>query len=153
MKRLLIILIFTLFTSALFAAIEVRKFSSIKNKRLYHELTNMLRCQVCDNQAISDSNAQVARSLRNVVFNLVLKGKNEEEILSYLVKRYGEQISYRPTVKAGTFILWFGPAIIFLFVIFLFVKKVSAASDDSTTELSETELNALRKIKSDDPKN
>jgi len=139
----------------LFAATEVRKFNSDEKKKLYYELTSTLRCQVCANQSIADSNVQVARSLRNVVYSLVSKGQNETQILTYLTSRFGEKISYNPRVRAGTFILWFGPLLILFFIFPLILKKIKRNSAETenkngthdVNQLNAEEVEILNKIK------
>jgi len=73
-----------------------------------------LRCLVCQNQTVADSQADLAIDLRNQVRSMLQHGKNEEEIASYMAARYGDFVLYRPTVKPGTWLLWFGPAALVL---------------------------------------
>lgn len=69
-----------------------------------------LRCLVCQNQTIADSHADLAVDLRNQVREMLRAGQGEEQILGYLTARYGDFVRYRPPLKAGTALLWFGPA-------------------------------------------
>ena len=73
------------------------------------KLESELRCLVCQNQTLADSNASLADDLRREVKDLALAGKSDEEIKSYLVARYGDFVLYDPPVKAVTWLLWFGP--------------------------------------------
>jgi cytochrome c-type biogenesis protein CcmH len=73
-----------------------------------------LRCLVCQNQTIADSNADLAVDLRNQVKQMLREGKNEREIIDYMTARYGDFVLYRPPVKGTTMLLWFGPAIALL---------------------------------------
>jgi cytochrome c-type biogenesis protein CcmH len=68
-----------------------------------------LRCLVCQNQTIADSNADLAVDLRREVRDQILKGRSDEEIKKYLVERYGDFVLYKPPVQANTALLWFGP--------------------------------------------
>jgi cytochrome c-type biogenesis protein CcmH len=68
-----------------------------------------LRCLVCDNQTIADSNAQLARDLKARVREQLAKGRSEEQVIAFLTERYGDFVLYRPPVKASTWPLWFGP--------------------------------------------
>jgi cytochrome c-type biogenesis protein CcmH len=68
-----------------------------------------LRCLVCQNQTLADSNAPLAEDLRREVRTLALAGKSDDEIRAYLVARYGDFVLYRPPVKGSTWLLWFGP--------------------------------------------
>ncbi len=73
-----------------------------------------LRCLVCQNQTIAESNAELAQDLRRQVNEQIAQGKTDDEIVDYMVKRYGDFVLYRPPVKATTVVLWFGPALLLL---------------------------------------
>jgi cytochrome c-type biogenesis protein CcmH len=73
------------------------------------KLENELRCLVCQNQTLADSNAELAADLRREVRELAVAGKSDEEIRSYLVARYGDFVLYDPPLKGTTLLLWFGP--------------------------------------------
>jgi cytochrome c-type biogenesis protein CcmH len=73
------------------------------------KLENELRCLVCQNQTLADSNAELAADLRREVRELALAGKSDDEIRAYLVARYGDFVLYDPPVKPVTWMLWFGP--------------------------------------------
>ncbi|MDO9282990.1 MAG: cytochrome c-type biogenesis protein CcmH [Methylotenera sp.] len=79
--------------------------------RLRH-LSHELRCLVCQNQTLADSNAPLAQDLRQEVRELIVKGLSDQEITDYLVVRYGEFVRYRPAVNAQTLLLWIGPALL-----------------------------------------
>jgi cytochrome c-type biogenesis protein CcmH len=70
-----------------------------------------LRCLVCQNQTIADSNADLAVDLRNQVREMLRQGKSEREIIDYMTARYGDFVLYRPPVKGATMLLWFGPVV------------------------------------------
>jgi cytochrome c-type biogenesis protein CcmH len=72
-------------------------------------LENELRCLVCQNQTLADSNAPLAEDLRREVRDLATSGKSDAEIRAYLVARYGDFVLYKPPVKSTTYVLWFGP--------------------------------------------
>ncbi len=71
-----------------------------------------LRCLVCQNQTIADSNAELAVDLRNQVRDMLRSGKSERQIIDYMTARYGDFVLYRPPVKGTTFLLWFGPIVL-----------------------------------------
>lgn len=75
----------------------------------YQRLAEELRCLVCQNQTLADSQAGLAEDLRRQVRDLIAEGKSNEEIKDYLVQRYGDFVLYRPRVKTVTYLLWFGP--------------------------------------------
>ena len=71
-----------------------------------------LRCLVCQNQTIADSNAELAVDLRNQVRDMLRQGQSEQQIIDYMTARYGDFVLYRPPVGGATFLLWFGPAVL-----------------------------------------
>ncbi len=78
------------------------------------KLEEELRCLVCQNQSLADSNAPLAEDLRREVRGLAAQGKNDEEIKQFLVQRYGDFVLYNPPVKGITWLLWFGPFVLLL---------------------------------------
>jgi len=77
-------------------------------------ITAELRCLVCQNQTIADSNADLAQDLRRQVREMLRKGDDDATIIQYMTDRYGDFVLYRPPVKATTLLLWFGPALMLL---------------------------------------
>src|SRR5689334_12125862 len=77
-------------------------------------ITAELRCLVCQNQTIADSNADLAQDLRRQVREMLRKGDDDAKIINYMTDRYGDFVLYRPPVKATTLLLWFGPALMLL---------------------------------------
>ena len=77
-------------------------------------ITAELRCLVCQNQTIADSNADLAQDLRRQVREMLRKGDDDAKIIQYMTDRYGDFVLYRPPVKATTLLLWFGPALMLL---------------------------------------
>ena len=90
------------------------QFRDATEESRFHALTGELRCVMCQNQSLADSNAMVAHDLRREVLELMRQGKSDREIKDYLVARYGEFVLYRPRVEANTWLLWFGPALVLL---------------------------------------
>ncbi|MTW01551.1 cytochrome c-type biogenesis protein CcmH [Duganella ginsengisoli] len=75
-------------------------------------LSSELRCLVCDNQTIADSNAQLARDLKGVVREQLAAGRSEDDVVAFLTQRYGDFVLYKPPVRASTWPLWFGPFVL-----------------------------------------
>ncbi|KTC94506.1 cytochrome c-type biogenesis protein CcmH [Legionella erythra] len=88
-------------------------FDSSRQEAQFNHLLKELRCLVCQNQDLADSNADLAKDLRAQVYDLVREGKSDSEIIQYLTDRYGDFILFNPPVKWVTALLWFGP-ILFL---------------------------------------
>ncbi|MGN6151284.1 MAG: cytochrome c-type biogenesis protein [Lysobacteraceae bacterium] len=80
----------------------------------FHDLVVELRCVMCQNQSLADSNAQIAVDLRREVLALMREGRDDQAIRDYLVDRYGEFVLYRPRVSPTTWLLWFGPLLFVL---------------------------------------
>ena len=77
-------------------------------------LSTELRCLVCQNSTLADSDAPLAQDLRNEIRKLIETGKSDEEVVAYLVARYGDFVTFRPPVNASTALLWFGPFIMLI---------------------------------------
>jgi cytochrome c-type biogenesis protein CcmH len=90
------------------------EFTSNAEEKRFHVLVSELRCVMCQNQSLADSNAQIARDLRREVLELMRQGKSDAQIKEFLVARYGEFVLYRPQVESKTWLLWFGPAVVLI---------------------------------------
>ncbi|KRG69194.1 cytochrome C biogenesis protein [Pseudoxanthomonas dokdonensis] len=104
----------------------------------FHQLTSELRCVMCQNQSLADSNAQIAHDLRREVLDLMQQGQSDAQIKEFLVQRYGQFVLYRPEMEPGTWLLWFGPLLLVVaggIVVVLLIRKrngqqVVAADED-----------------------
>jgi cytochrome c-type biogenesis protein CcmH len=81
-----------------------------RRSRAFRELTKELRCPKCQNQDIADSNAPIAADLRKEIFRMLGEGKDNQQIIDFMVDRYGDFVRYKPALNAKTALLWFGPA-------------------------------------------
>ena len=88
------------------------QFADAAEQARFHRLTSELRCVMCQNQSLADSNAQIARDMRREVLSLMREGHDDAQIKRFLVDRYGEFVLYRPEVAAHTWLLWFGPGLV-----------------------------------------
>jgi len=126
-RRLLLTFVFAAFfgsTAALpVAAEEAAPLAAdpVAEKRLL-ELSNELRCLVCQNQTIADSNAELAVDLRREIRGMIQAGKTNPEIIDFMVVRYGDFVLYRPPVKGITLLLWGGPLALMLVGIFILLR-------------------------------
>ena len=91
---------------------EPRSFPTPALADRYRGLVEEIRCLVCQNQSIADSNAELARDLRDRVDEMLREGRSDDEILAYMVDRYGNFVRYRPPFDAATFLLWCGPFVL-----------------------------------------
>ena len=85
------------------------QFNDRAEERRFHHLVAELRCVMCQNQSLADSNAQIAHDLRREVLAQMQAGKSDAQIRRFLVERYGEFVLYKPRVSSRTWLLWFGP--------------------------------------------
>ncbi|HZX81505.1 MAG TPA: cytochrome c-type biogenesis protein [Lysobacter sp.] len=90
------------------------QFQSELEETRFRSLTHELRCVMCQNQSIADSDAQIAVDLRREILELIREGRSDDEIRRFLVDRYGEFVLYRPHVGPATWLLWFGPVLVLL---------------------------------------
>ena len=90
---------------------EARHFSDELHRQRYHDLIEELRCLVCQNQSIADSDADLAADLRRIVYEMIEGGENDEAITKYMTERYGSFVLYRPPLTPSTLALWAGPAL------------------------------------------
>jgi cytochrome c-type biogenesis protein CcmH len=96
----------------LFSASAGAQDLSAEQQRRFQALTQELRCLVCQNQNIADSNAPLAADLRAQVREQILAGRSDDQIRAYAVERYGDFVLYRPPFKAATLLLWLGPLLL-----------------------------------------
>lgn len=90
------------------------QFRDATEETRFHALASELRCVMCQNQSLADSNALIALQLRREVLDLMREGRSDGEIKDHLVQRYGEFVLYQPKVEASTWLLWLGPALLLL---------------------------------------
>lgn len=123
---------------------EPRSFASPEHERRYRTLVDELRCLVCQNQTIADSNADLASDLRREVYRMVEDGQNAEEIAGFMVARYGDFVLYRPPLRGGTILLWVGPFL--LAVIGLTVLAVRLRRRTPAAALGADDRDRLQRI-------
>ena len=113
-------------------------------------LSTELRCLVCQNQSIDDSNAPLARDLRLVVRERLVAGDNDDQVIKYLVQRYGEFVLLRPPLRLGTVILWISPALALaaglLWLVVAWRRRSRLAVETRAAPLSEDERKALDNV-------
>ncbi|MGX2039032.1 cytochrome c-type biogenesis protein [Methylocaldum sp. MU1018] len=145
MHRLLPFFLILPFTAQ---AIEIRQFDDPDKQQRYERLIEELRCLVCQNQSLADSDADLARDLRDEVYTIIQTGKNEEEAVKFLTDRYGDFVLYRPPFKMTTALLWIGPFLLLTAggaLLWLQVKRRSAA--DNLVELTDEEKKRLERLR------
>ena len=106
------------------AAVEVLEFDTVEQEQRYRDLIDELRCMVCQNQNLADSNAELAEDLRERTYAMVRRGDSYETIIEHMVARYGDFVLYKPPFKTTTLLLWLGP-IVFLMVALITIWSYS----------------------------
>jgi cytochrome c-type biogenesis protein CcmH len=128
MKRLafvLLVAVIALSPLMLFAADAVPTEKDAVAASRAVKLSEKLRCLVCQNQTIADSNAELAQDLRRQIHEQIAAGRSDDEIVDYMVARYGDFVLYQPPVKPTTFLLWAGPALLLLFGFAVLARTLS----------------------------
>lgn len=112
--KILALLFIALLGSPSIEAIEIRQFEDPLKAERYETLIAKLRCLVCQNQSLQDSDAELARDLRSEVYEIIQSGKSEKEAITFLTDRYGDFVLYDPPMKEITLFLWLGPLLFLL---------------------------------------
>lgn len=110
----------------------------VANKRVA-EIAAQLRCLVCQNQSIADSNAELAVDLKNQVVRQVAEGRTNEQIIDYMVERYGDFVLYDPPFKLSTALLWIGPGALFFIALFMLFMTLNKRKKEVAEEKPLTE--------------
>ncbi|MFA6163110.1 MAG: cytochrome c-type biogenesis protein [Methylobacter sp.] len=128
------------------AGVEYREFTNPEQQEAYENLTSELRCLVCQNQTIADSNAELAADLRRQVYEMLQQGKSKQDIAQFMTDRYGDFVLYNPPFKLKTGLLWIGP-VVFLFIgliaVFLFTRRKKTVA---TVEISAEKQQKIRSL-------
>lgn len=117
------------------------EYDPVEHKRVLG-ISEQLRCLVCQNQSIADSNAELAVDLRNQVIEQINAGRTDKEIIDYMVERYGDFVLYNPPFKASTVILWVGPLVLFfgaLIAFYINIRRRKTSTAEAPKALSPDE--------------
>ncbi|MEL0107630.1 MAG: cytochrome c-type biogenesis protein [Rhodospirillales bacterium] len=115
------------------------------------DVSQYLRCLVCQNQSIDDSDAELARDLRLLVRQRIKAGDSNDQVIDYVVSRYGDFVLLKPPFKASTFLLWVGPALAFIagviaYLMYFRRRKLASASPQTAAPLSDEDKKRLEKL-------
>ncbi|MDT8281437.1 MAG: cytochrome c-type biogenesis protein [Gammaproteobacteria bacterium] len=144
---LLLLLAITFSFDASAAPIETFKFDSPETEKVFHKLSEELRCLVCQNQNIAESNADLAKDLRLEIYTMLKQGKTEDEIVDFMVQRYGDYVLYRPPFKPLTWLLWFGPIIVFSIGLIVAIHFMRSQMKNKQVEsLSEMDIERIKNL-------
>ncbi len=131
------------------AAIDTYQFRDEAERERYQALTKELRCPKCQNQDIADSNAPIAADLRREIFRMLGEGKSNQQIVDFMVDRYGDFVRYKPALSSRTWLLWFGPGLLLasgFVVLAVIVRRRRGAATQGSQALSDDERERLAKL-------
>ena len=159
MKYLLIIA--TLLMSSLYhnsakaSSVETYTFTQPEYEIRFHSLNKILRCPKCQNQNLADSNSLISQDLRREVKRLIEEGRSDEQIMEYMVMRYGSFVLYKPKLDSVTYLLWYGPigfavfGVIMLVIIVIRQKKLRKQASNTETKDNKEQLTAQEQAEID----
>lgn len=124
LTRALFLIFFALALPQAYAGEAEPTVADIALEKRVMAISEELRCLVCQNQTIADSHAELAIDLKNQVREKLKQGMSEKEIVDYMVERYGDFVLYRPQMKTGTVLLWFGPLVLLLLALGVLIAKL-----------------------------
>ena len=122
------------------------EFADAAQQERYESLLRELRCLVCQNQSLAESNAPLALDLRVEVLKRVRAGMSEEEIVEFLVARYGDFVLYRPPLRRGTWVLWFGPFLLLAIAVIVVHRIASGRPIGDAEPLDDEERRRLEEV-------
>jgi cytochrome c-type biogenesis protein CcmH len=140
MKRLVTVIALCLLlgtgTAQAGVTLEAFKFETKAEEQHFKELIEELRCLVCQNQSLADSDAELAHDLRAEVYDMIQAGKSDDEIVEFLVARYGDFVLYNPPVKPANYLIWFGPFVLLLVAAFLLLRAIRRQKRTAVTDIT-----------------
>ncbi|MED5557015.1 MAG: cytochrome c-type biogenesis protein [Pseudomonadota bacterium] len=131
---------------AVAGGIELREFDDPVKEKRYHDLTASMRCPLCENQAIDDSDAPISADMRERVYVLLNEGRADIEIINHMVQRFGDYILYNPRLENRTYLLWglpIGLVVLGMLVVVLMVRARRNASAKALSAEERARLDAL----------
>ncbi|MGD2159541.1 MAG: cytochrome c-type biogenesis protein CcmH [Gammaproteobacteria bacterium] len=149
MRIILLIAMLVMLSPSYAGPVITYEFESEEQEALFNKLSDELRCLVCQNQSIADSNADLAKDLREEIYGMLQQGKSEEEIIDFMVARYGDFVLYNPPMKPVTWVLWFGPAVALLAGFVFVVRIMKRQQTNRENEMTGEELERLKALQSE----
>lgn len=138
MNRILLGISLLLYSLLGIAAIDTYEFKDEAARERFKQLSAELRCPKCQNQNLADSDSGIAADLRREIFRMLDEGESDEQIIDFMVVRYGEFVLYRPQVNERTWLLWYGPLVLLAIgagvIIILAIKRSKPKTDSLSTE-------------------
>ncbi len=146
-------LLLTTLTSPTLAGVEVRNFTDPAQERRYHKLVDELRCLVCQNQNLADSNSPLASDLREKIYTMIKTDKTNQQVINYMVERYGKFVLYNPPLDPVTLFLWLPPFILLIGGVILLLLNIRKRNAATPVELSEADHARSQQLLENEDKN
>ncbi|HFD12575.1 MAG TPA: cytochrome c-type biogenesis protein CcmH [Crenotrichaceae bacterium] len=150
--RLLLLLMLTLSFNQTHAAFNLKQFDNPEYAARYENLIYQMRCLVCQNQTIADSDADLAQDLRDEIFKMINSGKTDQQIIEFMVARYGEFVLYKPRVEKKTWLLWGGPMLLLFSGIIVLFRNAARRNKHVDMEIDQAALNKARLLLDEEDK-
>ncbi len=128
------------------AGTEMFDFSGKVGEQRYMALIGQLRCLVCQNQSLADSDAELAHDLRVEVYEHMQQGQSDQQVIDFLVARYGDFVLYKPPVKPSTYLLWYGPFVLLvlgLIVLLINIRRRGRQAQEHFSADEQARIDAL----------
>ncbi|MDF7680384.1 cytochrome c-type biogenesis protein CcmH [Enterobacteriaceae bacterium ESL0689] len=151
MKKQWLILLIIFISGQVSAVIDTWQFKDEAQEQQFRSLTEQLRCPKCQNNSIADSNSMIAADMRQKVFELMQQGQSHQQIIDYMVARYGNFVTYDPPLTAATLILWLAPILFILsggMVIWRITRR-RPTTDQQSSDLNAAEQQRLKQLLQD----
>jgi cytochrome c-type biogenesis protein CcmH len=152
-RRSVFALLLALFSQPLLSAtLAEYQFDDPEQADDFRQVIEEMRCLVCQNESLAGSNAELAMDLRNEIYEMMKSGQDKEQIISFMVDRYGDFVLYSPPIKPSTYPLWFGPILFFVFgalVLYFILKHKSQTKEAELSSEEQQRLDQLLKQTSD----
>jgi len=129
--------------------LEAFTFTNVDEEQRFKDLIEELRCLVCQNQSLIDSDAELAHDLRAEVYGMMQAGDSDAQIVDFLVARYGDFVLYSPPVKPSTWLIWFGPFVLLLVAALLLFRSLRRQQQAPQQDISDADRQRLEQIMTD----
>jgi len=146
LKGLFTMLLLCMSVSVLSVQIEFHSFENTQKERLYLDLIAELRCVKCQNQNLAESNAELARDMREKTYQMIVEGKSREDVVNYMTARYGDFVLYRPPLKSKTLLLWAGPPLLLFLSVYFLLKVVRRQQAKTVDTYNDSDLDSVREL-------
>jgi len=151
-RSVFVLLLLMLSQPLLSATLADYKFDDPKQTEEFRHVIERMRCLVCQNESLAGSNAELAVDLRNEIYEMMQAGQGKDEIIKFMVARYGDFVLYDPPVKPSTYPIWYGPIILFLLggtVLYRILRRKSRSRETELSAEEQQRLDSLLKQTSD----